>query len=955
MTSPSALAAILLALVGLHPPLYGQDGDAGKGSVLLYGEGAGAVDASYLASLILTPPDAAYDISYVIQRSVPRPEAFTNAAAVVVASLNEKAGTPWSPEEVSRAESWVASGGVLVLLGNAPVVLAGRSQQLGDLGRLLGVSQLQSAVGEQRIAGDSEITSGLQTTPWMRPGGWAAAGLTTATPLLTDGRTSLATMNVIGDGKVFFFGRDASRLSLSSGIESYAAMVGRAMLSGRVAKTPSSRTPWVLKALGPEAVPAAESKKHAPPTGTRLVKTPASGPSIKIATNGSPEATIVVASKPSRAAAMAAEALRAHVRKLTQAVLPIVPESELTIRHSPDGGSTQMETRAGERIAYAIVVGDSEIGKSLGITSETLPLEGTRIVTRGNLLFLVGSDQRPDGWPLEGTRFAVSSFLERHCGVRWLWPGELGTVAPLTPTLEIGAVDETDSPALRIRKLRDIAGSKRFEIDPISGAVTAKNSGTRAATAMSLLDRPLEEQVRRHMESGSWFDEMRLGQSYLAGASHAYSGWWDRYGSGHPEWFSLQPTGFRTQTPPREQFCQSSPGLVEAIASATVRKFEEDPRRDVVSIALNDVGTNSYCFCEACRRKDPINGTPTAVRYLIGGVSFLGLYPSLSDRVVGFFNEIADATAKIRPGAKVGVTAYNAYRASPLQARLRENTLLVFVGTNYFDRHVLDSDRLNWDRWSAHAPELILRPNTLHQGHAMPAVFVKGLSHDLKHGLETGMIGADYDSIVHHWATQGLNYYVLAKLLWDPSLDVDAIVADYCEKGFGPAAGSVREYFNALEGHTDEVAAEMGELTKNRLEGTDDDEPEAVAGAEFFIQHIPQLYSRETLSEWSSILARARSEAGADETILARIKFLEEGVAYARWQVEFFGLLANEREQRGGLQELAMKRRSDFQRMFDENYFAIQFGQALWREEFFWKQAGLTIPLGTRASRPLPP
>lgn len=914
------------------------------GSVLLFGEGAGALDASYLAALVLMPPDAAYDISYRIETRPPISSDFSEPAVIVVASLNEKTTQPWTAAEVDAATAWVSAGGTLIFLGNSPVVLSGRSQNIDLLAPLIGAAQLQSPNSPQRVVGDSPVTEGLQAASWMESGGWSAAGLTTARPLISDGRTSIATVHSIGEGQVFFFGRDASRLNLSTGIQSYSRMVGRAILEGRVVKSPSQRESWILKAMGGEVPETNDSPRNQRELKPTLVSTTVSGAPIPLTQNGTSEALIILGRAASRTAKEAAETLRTELQKLTGADVPIETESRLSVNVETAGNKAEIKTPGGRIIPTAIVVGDSDVGKSLDVTSEGLPLEGYRIATRGNLLFLCGSDSRPDGVELGGTGFAVSTFLEKHCGVRWLWPGDLGSIYPNTPSLSVGPLDERDAPALRIRKLRDIGGQKRFSTDAITGTITAKGGGKRVATSIALLGRELKDQVDNHAQSASWFEHMRLGQSYLAGATHSYFGWWERYGKQHPEWFSLQPTGLRTQTPPREQLCQSSPGLVTEIARTVVEKFQDDPRRDVVSVALNDVGVNSYCFCEACRQKDPINAESALVRYFIGGVSFKSLYPALSDRVVGFYSEIAAEVDRLKPGAKVGVTAYNAYRPAPLAARLPANTLLVFVGTNYFDRHVLNADRQNWNRWAASAPELILRPNTLHQGHAMPAVFVKGLSEDLKHCYETGMIGADYDSIVHHWATQGLNYYVLAKLLWDPSLDPEAVVQDYCAKGFGPAAPVIREYFSALEIHTNEVAEKMGEMTKGTLQSQDEEEPEAPVGAEFFIKQIPNFYPLEKIAEWRKILDRARVAAAGDETILERIAFLDEGLTYAFWQTNFFKTLAEQPEQSPVLKDLALRRQQDFQRMFDERYFAVQFGLALWREEYFWKQAGIALP-----------
>ena len=69
------------------------------------------------------------------------------------------------------------------------------------------------------------------------------------------------------------------------------------------------------------------------------------------------------------------------------------------------------------------------------------------------------------------------------------------------------------------------------------------------------------------------------------------------------------------------------------------------------------------------------------------------------------------------------------------------------------------------------------------------------------------MMGTDFDSCTHNWATQGLNYYIVARLHWNPEQDVDVIVDDFCKSGFGPAAKSVRQYFDLLEGLLNDAAA----------------------------------------------------------------------------------------------------------------------------------------------------
>ena len=66
----------------------------------------------------------------------------------------------------------------------------------------------------------------------------------------------------------------------------------------------------------------------------------------------------------------------------------------------------------------------------------------------------------------------------------------------------------------------------------------------------------------------------------------------------------------------------------------------------------------------------------------------------------------------------------------------------------------------------------------------MPLLYVHKFGKDFRYLADHGMMGTDFDSCCHNWATQGLNYYVVARLHWNPEQDVDAIVDDYLPGGF---------------------------------------------------------------------------------------------------------------------------------------------------------------------------
>jgi hypothetical protein len=210
-----------------------------------------------------------------------------------------------------------------------------------------------------------------------------------------------------------------------------------------------------------------------------------------------------------------------------------------------------------------------------------------------------------------------------------------------------------------------------------------------------------------------------------------------------------------------------------------------------------------------------------------------------------------------------------------MREKVHPNVIIGFVGLSYFNEPRRQEDLRLWRGWSRLAERLYLRPNLLHGGDAFPAVYVHKLADDLKLCHKTGMTATDFDSLVHHWATQGLNYYVLAKLLWKPEADVDALVDDYCRAGFGPAADEVKAYFEELERLTSDIA-EAFEATAERVKKAYD-----VKRRVRWYYLAPSWYTAERLAGLADRLERAERAAQGEERALARVRFLREGLRYA--------------------------------------------------------------------------
>jgi hypothetical protein len=213
------------------------------------------------------------------------------------------------------------------------------------------------------------------------------------------------------------------------------------------------------------------------------------------------------------------------------------------------------------------------------------------------------------------------------------------------------------------------------------------------------------------------------------------------------------------------------------------------------------------------------------------------------------------------PDRYLGALAYSSYILPPVHAKLHPHVIVGLVPGPAI--YLNDSDREemrdSWQKWSEASSRLFLRPNFLMALHTFPAVYAHKLGEDMRFFADRKLEFADFDCCYHDWSTNGLNYYVLAKLIWDPYGDVDKIIDDFCRAGFGPSARDIRGYYRQLESIATRMAAERKEIS-----------PAMIA----------RYYNDGVLRELNAMLDRADRNAKGDRQIAARIDFLRKGLEY---------------------------------------------------------------------------
>lgn len=657
--------------------------------------------------------------------------------------------------------------------------------------------------------------------------------------------------------------------------------------------TLSAQEKWDPTPLGPliepETPPQPPERRSLKPLFKRHA---AEGAPVSLTREGQPMAMIVLPANASAAEREAAKLLSETWSAMSGATLAIVHEPQVVVW---DEDPTKPRFGVGEvEWPAAIWIGATQRAEAKGLSTDQLPPEGFLIRSGNGEVFLMGNDRpvEQSRRPLRGTAFATSDLLERHFGVRWLWPGELGRALPQRPTLDLPALSEENAPALTMRIIRGMSAAQpAMELH-------------QAHFHLLRIEQDDYQAVLR--QQGEWLARQKTGYSIVENGGHAFTGWFERYGKAHPDWFALQPDGTRHQFPVRERLCVSHPDLPQAVAKEVDEKYRANPNLPAgVAIAPNDGGGfNFFCMCEACRKLDPPKGRTYDLLFSKGPERktidrFYVAYPSLSDRYARFYNRIAEETAKLRPGAKLVTLAYHAYSDAPLGVKEMHPSLTVgYVGGNYLSMKERENTVLQWNGWANRVQRLFYRPNVLHTGAGWPFFYGRRLAADLKHYTRSGMVGVDFDSLIGDWATQGLNYYLLAKIVWDPSLDVDELITDYCRSGFGPAAEEVEAYFNALEQLTDDYAATYDRITEahhaEELKAEEREDTQLPKGRKVSpqVETFCEIFTPERISQLEGLLEKARVAARSDTTVLARIDFLQAGVDLVKARLPFMGQMA---------------------------------------------------------------
>lgn len=531
------------------------------------------------------------------------------------------------------------------------------------------------------------------------------------------------------------------------------------------------------------------------PINLHLNTSAAEATGILITDNGKPAATIVVPEVASAMEMLAAEELQYHIEKVSGANLPISLSSNSTqasiIIATPDS-YPELNVLFSEDIAWLRDIGNSGDTERYGD-------DGFAIRQIGNAIYIFGANAH-------GALNGVYDFIEENLGVLWIRANEdLGLVYDEMPTITANKVNYAEKSPFQVRgwHLCSIGANGEGHSDPATEVLMSRNK-LNAKLAEPMNSHLWEWQASIGIEPfhlthniSSWILESPI---YDA----TYLGYWNTDDAGDPldpsmdGWESIHPT-YQINF-----WDQGEDGkTLQTVIASVLSWLENNPTAKYVGIGINDT---NYCEQIPAQNYD--------FEYAPDQFVSCEAYNYKSTVAFSFINKVAQAVAAVYPNVTVNAYAYSFTQAPP-ECDIEENVCVVFATCNEDVTDTLDTtndspnqrDFALLQEWEAKCSNIV---TYTYYGCFSPSAYFERpiadkIQGDLQYFAEHGFTGLIPEGVTDSacsdadtWAMNQLTFWLYGKLAWDPYADVEALIAEFCEKVYGDAGKFMLEYYSYL-------------------------------------------------------------------------------------------------------------------------------------------------------------
>lgn len=476
---------------------------------------------------------------------------------------------------------------------------------------------------------------------------------------------------------------------------------------------------------------------------------------VTIVRDGKSDYALVVSPGASPAERLAAEEIRAYVKEMSGAELPLATNGQ----------------------GKAIVVG--------GRTAAATKPEGYEIRVGDGQVSVMGNSPR-------ATLYGAYRLLE-EMGCRFLAP-ELGhyrgsaEVVPRKETVTLpGDLQIKTAPAMKFRKLYVEEGHSHDAENLRQMVEWMPKAGYNTLVV------PTDYQGSGRVKWDNWREALtpelqRRGITIEVGG-HGYQNFLNaqmeegKLFEQHPEWFGQDAKGKRQRAKGWVP-CTSNPEAVRYLTDNFLAYIRERPEIQIFDFWPPDGA--KWCECEKCKTL----GTP-------------------ADRQAILLAQVKEAVKPVRPDLRLEVIAYSSYVDPPGNQTVDPSVLVDFCPiSQQFDHQIDDTAAQTNAKYAGSlrawrkAFDGDLSIYSYYRKYAwdsLPVLIPHYMQRDLQWYMTLPVQGVSTYAEPGDWFTYELNHYVLARLAWDPNADVDAVIREFARARYGGAADIAVTAYEDLE------------------------------------------------------------------------------------------------------------------------------------------------------------
>jgi hypothetical protein len=444
---------------------------------------------------------------------------------------------------------------------------------------------------------------------------------------------------------------------------------------------------------------------------------------------------------------------------------------------------------------------------------KALDPDAVQLWSRDGHLFLLGGGTR-------GIVNAGYALLEEDLGCRFYTNTSIKL--PHDPNLKLSVVARAHAPQLRLRD-----PFYKVSFDPEWSLRNRTNAP----------DAAVSEDHGGHIDYGGLF--VHTQHTLLPP---------DKYFKDHPDYYQMNPDGKRVPL----QLCTTNADVRRLVTDAVLETLKKNPHTEVVSVSRLDI--QQVCHCPDCNKLRDAEGSEMANQLLL-------------------VNQVAAAVEQAYPNVLVDTLAYLETLPVPKTMRPRKNVIIRLCNdvpgawSHPFTPAEQTGTAAIASAWSKVHDRLSVWDYNVNFSHYLaPMPNVDVIAANIRYWIKNKAWGVMTQGGYQGAAERDeLKSWVIAKLMWNPTLDEHELTQDFITGHYGPAAAPIAEYdallVQAAKDHANELASPPGGIR--------------------YPMDAPFL-SRDFLDRATTLHAHAKVLAGTDTELLHRVERSELPLLYVK-------------------------------------------------------------------------